>query len=102
MTISQTIISRVCNYRRYAKIIIVALGLAFIAPAMAFAVDQLTFASPEAGIGALIKAIKATEEPALRAIFRTQRQQAPEFGRCGCGYEGPRQVQWIFTMLFTN
>ncbi|MGB8078172.1 MAG: DUF2950 domain-containing protein, partial [Gallionella sp.] len=69
MTISQTIISRVCNYRRYAKIIIVALGLAFIAPAMAFAVDQLTFASPEAGIGALIKAIKANDEPALRAIF---------------------------------
>ncbi len=69
MNISQTIFSLVSNYRRRLNIIIVALGLAFIAPTMAFAVDQLTFESPEAGVSALIKAVKANDEAALRAIF---------------------------------
>lgn len=69
MNISQTILSLVSNYQRRLNIIIFALGLAFIAPTMAFAVDQLTFESPEAGVSALIKAVKANDEAALRAIF---------------------------------
>ncbi len=69
MNILQTIFSLIGNYRRHLNFIIVALGLAFIAPTMAFAADQLTFESPEAGVSALIKAVKANDEPALRAIF---------------------------------
>lgn len=47
-----------------------ALGLAFIAPQACFAATpQQSFESPQAGVTALIKAVKANDKPALRAIF---------------------------------
>jgi hypothetical protein len=57
------------TYRRIARIIICALGLAFIAPTGSFAAVQQSFESPQAGVTALIKAVKTNDEPGLRAIF---------------------------------
>ncbi|MGA7750778.1 MAG: DUF2950 domain-containing protein, partial [Gallionella sp.] len=75
MNILQTIFSRMSNCRRIARIIICAsvicaLGLAFIAPMESFAAAaQQSFESPQAGVTALIKAVKANDKSALRAIF---------------------------------
>ncbi len=69
MNISQTIFSPKNDYRRIALAMICALGLAFISPAESFADAQQSFESPEAGVSALIKAVKENDEPALRAIF---------------------------------
>jgi hypothetical protein len=69
VNISQTIFELMSNCRRIAQTIICALGLAFIAQTDSFAVAQQSFKSPEAGVSALIKAVKANDEPALRTIF---------------------------------
>ena len=69
MNISQTIFWRMVNYRHITQAIIYALGFVFFAPTESFAVDQQSFESPQAGVAALVKAVKADDEPALRAIF---------------------------------
>ncbi len=66
----QAILWRLRACRRVAQIITCALGLAFIAPAESFASKpQQSFESPQAGVAALIKAVKANDKDALRAIF---------------------------------
>ncbi len=70
VNISQTIFWRMSTCLRIARTIICALGLAFIAPTESFAAAaQQSFESPQAGVTALIKAVKANDKPALRAIF---------------------------------
>lgn len=70
MNSTQTIFGRMSTCRRVARTIICALGLAFIAPTESFAASsQQSFESPQAGVTALIKAVKANDKPALRAIF---------------------------------
>jgi hypothetical protein len=70
VNISQTIFWRMSTCRRNARTIICALGLAFIAPTESFAAaSQQSFESPQAGVTALIKAVKANDVSALRAIF---------------------------------
>jgi hypothetical protein len=70
VNISQTIFWRMSTCRRIARTIICALGLAFIAPTESFAAaSQQSFESPQAGVTALIKAVKANDVSALRAIF---------------------------------
>jgi hypothetical protein len=54
----------------YLRIAIGLLALAFIASADCFAAGKQTaFDSPQAGVDALVKAVKANDAPALRAIF---------------------------------
>ncbi|MGA8147573.1 MAG: DUF2950 domain-containing protein [Gallionellaceae bacterium] len=55
--------------RRIALTIICAFGLALLAPTESFAASQQSFESPQAGVTALIKAVQANDEAALRAIF---------------------------------
>jgi hypothetical protein len=70
VNIPQTIFWRLSTYRRIARTIICALGLAFIAPTESVAAtSQQSFESPQAGVTALIKAVKANDKSALRAIF---------------------------------
>jgi len=70
VNISQTIFWRMSTCLRIARTIICALGLAFIAPTESFAAAvHQSFESPQAGVTALIKAVKANDKPALRAIF---------------------------------
>ena len=70
MNISQTIHRRISAYLHVARIFIYALGLVFIAPTQSLAATaQQSFESPQAGITALIKAMKANDKPALLAIF---------------------------------
>jgi Protein of unknown function (DUF2950) len=69
VNISQTIFWRKSTCRHIARIIICALGLAFIAPTESFAAAQKSFESPQAGVTALITAMRANDEYALQAIF---------------------------------
>lgn len=70
MNISQTILGRISTYKHLARTLICVLGLLFIAPTESFsAAAQQSFESPQAGVTALIKAVKANDKPALRAIF---------------------------------
>ena len=70
VNISQTIFWRMSAYRHVARTIICALGLAFITQTETFAAaSQQAFDSPQAGVTALIRAVKANDKPALRAIF---------------------------------
>lgn len=69
MNISQTILWGMCSCRGIARIMIYALGLAFTAPTESLAAAQQSFESPQAGVTALIKAMKANDESELRAIF---------------------------------
>jgi hypothetical protein len=63
-------ISRARADRSLARRAICALVLALAVPiATAAGVAQKTFASPEAGVAALIEAVKANDPAALRAIF---------------------------------
>ncbi len=73
VNISQTISWRMSTYQRIARTIICALGLVFIAPTGSFAaVAQRAFESPQAGVTALIKAVKANNKHTLRAIFGSE------------------------------
>ncbi len=69
--ISQTIFRLGMACPRSGRTIICALGLVLIATTESFAAtnSQQSFASPQAGVAALVKAVKANDEPALRAIF---------------------------------
>lgn len=70
VNITQTIFVRMSTCRRAARTIICALGLVFITPTESFAAaSQQSFESPQAGVTALIKAVKANDKSALRAIF---------------------------------
>lgn len=69
MNILQTIFWRTGTLRHITQSIIVILGLVFIAPTLSFAAPQQYFESPQTGVTALIKAVKANDEAALRAIF---------------------------------
>ncbi len=70
VNISQAIFFRMNTCWRIAQTIICALGLAFVATTESFAAaSQQSFESPQAGVAALIKAVKANDKPALRAIF---------------------------------
>jgi hypothetical protein len=70
VNISQTIFRRMSTCRLIVRTIICAFGLVFIAPTGSFATaSQQSFDSPQAGITALIKAVKANDRAALRAIF---------------------------------
>jgi len=53
---------------RIASTILCASGLVLIVPTASYA-SQLSFISPQAAVSALIKAVKANDEPNLRAIF---------------------------------
>jgi len=72
VNILQKISPRMSTYPRIAQTIICALGLVFIAPTESFAAAQQSFKSPQAGVTALIKAVKANNKSALRAIFGPQ------------------------------
>lgn len=70
VNISQKIFCRMSTFWRTVRIIICVLGLAFIAPTESFAAkSQQSFESPQASVAALIKAVKANDKLALRAIF---------------------------------
>ena len=56
--------------RNIANVVICALVLAFVGQTQSFeATSQRSFQSPQAGVTALIDAVKANDEPTLHAIF---------------------------------
>lgn len=69
VNISQIKIWSMETCQRVARTVICALGLAFIASTESSAAAQQSFESPQAGVTALINAVKASDEPALRTIF---------------------------------
>ncbi|MDR3389881.1 MAG: DUF2950 domain-containing protein [Rudaea sp.] len=70
MNISQTMPWFPSAHRCVARIAILALGSVLMLPSGSFAASaQRSFESAQAGVDALIKATKANDEPALRAIF---------------------------------
>jgi len=70
VNISQTMLGHLSTCKYLARTMICIFGLAFIAPIGSFAeAAQQSFESPQAGVTALIKAVKANDKSALRAIF---------------------------------
>jgi Protein of unknown function (DUF2950) len=73
VNISQAIYGRMSTCQRITRTIICVVGLTFIAMTESYAAaSQQSFESPQAGVTALIKAVKANDKHALRAIFGSE------------------------------